>query len=281
MKKTRVTSCCLLGLGLLTGTIYAQEKTELQFTYKQGETYRYRSDYSYDMTQEMNGQEMKMTGTTKSVIRLFVETVNADGDMTLINCYDELRSTMKNVMMDTTIEQKELIGKRGKVVITKSGKELLQQLIDTVKSEKGMATGNVASMYSVNFPILPDHPVALGDKWTSEHTDTVKVGDGSTITKSNTEYTLIQKEKKDGHECLNIGFVSKSETTGKMTQMGMEMFLEGDGETRGAIWLDPVLGIVVAKETTSTQNMTYALTGQMKMSIPSTQIIKSTYSLVE
>jgi hypothetical protein len=153
-------------------------------------------------------------------------------------------------------------------------------MIDTVKSENGMGSG-ISSAYSVNFTKLPGTPVAIGEKWTYTQTDTTKIGEGFTITTSNNEYTLLQKEMKDGHECFNIAFTSKSETTGKMMQMGMEMFIEGSAETKGAAWIDPKLGILVAKESVTNQELTYALTGQMTMSIPSTQVIKSSYKLIE
>jgi len=271
----------LTGSLMITGTLCAQEKFNLEFSYKPGETYRYRSSYNYDMSQEMNGQEMKMSGSSYSILKLVVESVSAGGDMTFINSYEEMKSSMKNTMMDTTIVQKDIIGKRGKVVIDKFGKEISKEIIDTVKSEKGMGPGSVASIYSVNFVKLPGHPVAIGEKWTFSQTDTTKIGDGYTVTTSDNEYTLLQKEMKDGHECFNIAIVSKSETTGKLMQMGMEMFLEGSAESKGAAWVDPKLGILVARESESTQEITYALTGQMKMSIPSTQSIKTSYKLVE
>jgi len=271
----------LSGCLMMTGTISAQEKFNLEFNYKLGETYRYRNSYDYNMTQEMNGQEMKMTGSSYSILKLVVESVSAGGDMTLINSYEEMKSSMKNSMMDTTIVHKDIIGKRGKVVINKFGKEISKVIIDTVKTEKSMGAGGISSIYSVNFVRLPDHPVAIGEKWTSSQTDTTKIGEGYTVTTSNNEYTILQKELKDGHECFNIAIIAKSETTGKLMQMGMEMFLEGSAESKGAAWFDPKLGILVAKESESTQDITYALTGQMKMSIPSSQVIKTSYKLVE
>ena len=128
---------------------------------------------------------------------------------------------------------------------------------------------------------MPGHPVSTGEIWVTDNIDTTKSGAGYTITNSHNEYTLLQKEQKDGHECLNIAYTSKTETTGKIFQMGFEMFVEGSGDTRGAIWFDPKTGILVAKQSTVTQDMTYAMTGQMKMSIPSAQTIHMTYKLIE
>jgi hypothetical protein len=271
-----------LALALLSGvTAEAQEKFDLEFRYKAGETYKYRTNYNYDMVQEMNGQEMKMSGTSTSLLQLLTESVSAAGNMTFISSYQEMSTSMKNPMMDTTIVQKDLIGKRGKVVMDKYGKEISKELIDTVARERGMASGNVASIYTVNFVKLPGHPVSIGEKWNTVVVDTVQIGEGNTITTTYSEFTLLLKEKKDGHECLNIAIQARSESTGKMVQMGMEMFLEGTSEMTGAAWIDPVSGILVAREGTTNQDMTYALTGQMKMTIPSTQTIRTSFKLVE
>ena len=86
---------------------------------------------------------------------------------------------------------------------------------------------------------------------------------------------------KNGHDCLKFTFTSTSEVTGKMNQMGMEMFLEGTGSSAGTAWLDIKLGILVTREIVSDQDLTIALTGAMKMSIPSTQTMKSTFTLVD
>ncbi|NTW91287.1 MAG: hypothetical protein HGA35_05100 [Erysipelotrichaceae bacterium] len=55
-----------------------------------------------------------------------------------------------------------------------------------------------------------------------------------------------------------------------MNQMGMEFFMEGNGETSGTLWFDQNRGIIIAKEGSSEQDMTMALTGQMQMTIPIT-----------
>lgn len=259
----------------------AQEKFTLAFSYKAGETYRYKHTYSFDMSQEINGQEMKMSGSSISLLKLVPDSVAPDGSISFISSYEELKTSMKNAMFDTTLEQKDMIGKRGKIVIDKYGKELTKKMIDTLRTEGGFGDAGGAALTSVNFFRLPDHPVSMGEKWVTDNMDTTRIGEGYTVVNAHTEYTLLQKEKKQGHDCLNIAFKSTTETTGKIFQMNMELFVEGTGDVNGAIWFDPVTGILVAKESTMTQDMTYALTGQMKMSIPSTQTIQMNYKLIE
>jgi hypothetical protein len=281
MKTTMLKVLWISGLILLTGTMNAQEKYNLEYRYKTGDTFRYQNSSDYDMVQEMNGQEIKMTGSSNSILKLIIESVSAEGNITFVNSYEEMKSSVKSGIMDTTFEQKDIIGKRGKVIIDKFGKEISSEMIDTVKKAGGMDGSGVTSLKSVDLPKLPGYPVAVGEKWTDIRTDTTKVGEGTMIITYNSEYTLLQKEMKDGHECFTIAVVSRSETTGKMMQMGMEMFIEGTAESNGTAWFDPVLGILVAKESVMNQDLTYAMTGQMNMSIPSTQVIKTSFKLIK
>lgn len=281
MKTTMLKVLWISGLMLLTGTMNAQEKYNLGYRYKTGDTFRYQNSSDYDMVQEMNGQEIKMTGSSNSILKLIIESVSAEGNITFVNSYEEMKSSVKSGIMDTTFEQKDIIGKRGKVIIDKFGKEISSEMIDTVKKEGGMDGSGVTSLKSVDLPKLPGYPVAVGEKWTDIRTDTTKVGEGTMIITYNSEYTLLQKEMKDGHECFTIAVVSRSETTGKMMQMGMEMFIEGTGESKGSVWFDPVSGILVAKESVINQDLTYAMTGQMNMSIPSTQVIRTSFKLIK
>jgi hypothetical protein len=279
MKKMINLLALLVVLTSVSFNAAGQDSTKLEYKYKAGKTYRYKSLSSYDMVQEMNGQEMKMSGLNTSIVKMEVTVVSANGDMTSINSYDEMKTIIKNSMMDTTMEQKEMIGKRGRVIFSKYGIELKKEVLDTITT-KGFSSG-ANTLLTMGLMRFSGHGVAAGVKWSANHIDTVKMGEGSTITNSQTEYSFIGTEQKGTRDCYKIAFVSKSETTGKMKQMGMDIFVEGTGDTSGFAWIDRNEAILVNKESNSTQEMTYAVTGQMKMSIPSTQTIKSTYTLVE
>jgi hypothetical protein len=266
-------------LTAISFTLAAQDKTLLEYRYKAGKSYRYKNLSNYDMVQEMNGQEMKMSGNSSSIVRMEISSVSSTGDMTSVNVYEEMKTVVKNAMMDTTMEQKEVIGKRGRVVFSKLGAEIKKEVIDTVKVG-AMAAGSNTLLTS-GLMRLPDHPVAIGEKWSNEHADTMKIGEGNMITTAHTDFTMIGSEQKNEKSCYKFSYVSKSETTGKMTQMGMEIFVEGTGDTIGNVWIDSKEGILICKESITNQEMTYAMTGQMKMSVPSTQTIRSNYNLIE
>ena len=257
----------------------AQDKTLVEYRYKAGSSYRYKTLSDYEMVQEMNGKEMKMSAASTTILKMEVTEVSPEGNMSFINTYEEMKVGIKNSMMDTTMEQKDIVGKRGRVVVNKLGVEIKKEVIDTIKMQ-GMLTG-ANSLLTSGLMRLPGHPVALGEKWVNDQVDTLNIGDGNTVTRSHTEYTMVGSELKNNRECYKFSFVSRSETAGKMTQQGMEIFIEGDGDTMGWVWVDIKEAILICKESISNQDMTYAMTGQMKMSVPSTQKITLTYSLVE
>ncbi|MEI7980753.1 MAG: hypothetical protein WCI71_03810 [Bacteroidota bacterium] len=265
----------------IAGNVVGQEKFNLEFRYAAGTTYRYRTTGTFSTQQQMNGQEMKVTGTTNSILRMFMESVSPEGNMTFINSYDEMKSSFKNSMLDTVMDQKDLIGKRGKVVLDKRGKQLSSEIMDSVPASNGLSGGSMAMVYSVNLFKIPDQAAGTGEKWSKDINDTTKIGDGAMISAGKSEYTLVGTEKKNNHDCFKITFTSNTEITGKMHQMGMEFFIEGTGETTGTIWFDQKLGILISKESTSTHDFTYAMTGQMKMSIPMTQVVQNTFTLIE
>jgi hypothetical protein len=78
-----------------------------------------------------------------------------------------------------------------------------------------------------------------------------------------------------------VNFTKTFEITGKMNQMGMDMFTEGEGESTGAFWFDNDKGLFISEEFTMTQDLTIAITGQTQMTIPSSQTINMKVNLIE
>jgi len=259
----------------------AQEPFDLVFRYQPGTIYKYRSVDTFTSQQEDNGQEIKIDGGNYSLFKMEVIAVAPDSSMTFISSYDEMKIVVKSPMMDTTIYQEDMIGKRMKVVLTKHGKELSKKMLDSIDNSRTKSLMTMTSIQNVSFFQLPGRSVATGEKWMAEINDSSDFGVGYTIQTGAVEYTIAGVEPKNGRTCLKIDFISKSEHVGKMKQMGMDVFIEGTGDTTGTIWFDAIAGILVQRESTAIKDMTFAITGPMTMSIPMVEYIKSTYSLVE
>jgi hypothetical protein len=267
---------CMFLLGNATG----QEKFLLQYKYEKGKTYKYQDETKFESLQEINGQEMKATGTTLSKMKMTVEDVSVAGDFTLINSLEDLKVTTKMAMMDTTMVKKEFLDKKVQTIISGSGKMIEQKQIDTVKSTKNlMGRGNNLLNLYKEFVVFPDNSLKIGDSWTNDRTDTTE--GTQMFTTTNIKYTLSGVEEKNGHQCLKFSLTGKVETGGKMTQMGMEFFMEGSGEINGIVWIDKESCIIISKESNTDQEMTMAMTGQMQMTIPIYTTTNSKFTLVE
>jgi hypothetical protein len=280
--KTTTIKLALFIIGICLATnLLAQEKFSLEYKYLKGKTYKYKSSVNFVTMQEMAGQEMKVSGTSESVSRYLIENVAPNGDVTMVFSFDEMVVSTKMPGVDTTMIQNEIIGKRTRYVLSKSGKIVSTTAIDSIKTalaDLGMDMG-AGSMQK--FTELPEHQLVTGGKWVVKRTDTVNIGGGDMINQTQLEYTLSGKEMKNNHNCLKIEYTAKSEINGKMKQMGMDMFIEGTGTTKGSIWFDQALGIWIFDESDLDMDMTIAMTGQMAMTIPMTQKIKTVQHIID
>ncbi|MCH7675328.1 hypothetical protein IH879_10300, partial [candidate division KSB1 bacterium] len=104
---------------------------------------------------------------------------------------------------------------------------------------------------------------------------------GTVVSKSDMEFTLLGKEKKLGYDCLKIDVKGTVNVEGDGSMQGMKFFMEGDGDFQRTIYFAPKEGLLVAAENQTDMEMTAAFTGQMSMTIPITQSVKSTITLIK
>jgi len=275
-----LTVLLFIGALFFFGNATAQEKFQLEYKYRQDQTYRYQEESKYESTQEINGQEFKATGSTFSLMNMTIKNVSENGDLTFLGFLEDYKVVAKSAYMDTTMVMKDILNRNIQTIISKKGRMIEKQLLDTTNIGTdffGKGDG-LLSVYK-EFAIFPDQEVKFGDTWNDERTDTAKGTQMVTLTKG--VYTLLAVEEKNNRTCLKISFTGKTEISGKMTQMGMEFFMEGSGESTGTLWFDQKAGILIAKESTIDQDMTMALTGQMQMTIPITSSTNTTYNLIE
>ncbi len=272
---------------LITATVFAminfqalaQEKYSLGYKMEKGKTYRFKQDNKIETTQEMGGQEMKMTTDESSTIKYDITDVSPAGLMTLIYMYEDSKLRMKGMGRDTTMDMQNLKDKKTRAEMAKSGKIIKETPADTTKNAKASPSLNMFA--SASMPSLPEQAVATGEKWQGITSDTTHSGDGKVIYKKNIGYTLSGKEKKGAHDCLRIDFKGTLELSGTMKQMGMDIAMEGSGESSGSFWFDAASGIMIEETTVTAIEMTMAITGQQQMTIPMSQKVSSSKILVE
>jgi len=248
--------------------VSAQVKYILEYKYKQGETYKYKHESRNTSVMEINGQEMKQVGSAFADMKLEVESVDPDSSIHILTFLEQMKVTQKKANRDTTIDLNEMLNKRTRVVFTKTGKILKNEMIDDIPTGNMMVEKN-QGLVGINkeFAVFPGYGVTIGDRWSEEITDSLS---SQMVTRIQALYTFTALENKYGHDCVRINYTGKTEITGKMKQMGMEFFIEGSGDVTGSFWFDFKSGIIISKETNSDQDLTLATTGQMQMTIPVT-----------
>ena len=256
---------------------HAQEKFNLSYKLEKGKTYKYIKDNIIETTQEMGGQEMKMSTDGHSVVKYVVDEVTNEGIMFVSYSYDEVKYHMKGMGRDTVMDMRKMLEKITKAEITKYGKVLKETSADSVKSSKPLMS--LTMFTGSNFVLLPEQPVAIGETWPKVSTDTTISEESQMVLKRNITYTLKGKEKKGSYECIKVDFKGTLEITGKMQQRGMDLVMEGSGDTSGSFWFDPSSGLMVEELNNTNIDMTMALTGQSQMTIPMTQKITTTQKL--
>jgi hypothetical protein len=274
--KLYITLLCMTTLFINAG---AQEKYSLIYKFEKGKSYEYKNDMSVESIQEVMGNEMKVSMDGFFLGVYFIESVSPDGGSTCLYSLKDAKIHTVGMGSDTTITLPKDTFDTTRIVFAKNGKTISNEATDTssTKKKKGM----VGNLENTKMFELPQNPVAVGETWTVNSTDTTDVSGGQLVTITNTTYTLTGIEEMLGHKCLRIEYKGTNETTGKMNQMGMDMFIEGTGEPVGTAWFDAELGLVIKTQSVMSTEMTMAMTGQNQMTIPMSQKISMTQTFVE
>jgi len=259
-------------------TTHAQESYALQYKFEKGKTYHFGDTMTVSMSTEMMGQEMKSTSNILSVTRAVTSDILDNGSTVFVLSADTMNVAVKSSRGDTTIVPRELLGKRTRLTLSKLGDVSRRETIDTVILGRTMR--GLSQRESIRFVVFSPKPVKIGEKWTSNRTDTSDAMGGKLVVAAALEYTLVAKEKYRGTDCLKISYAGKMSATGKGTMMGMDLYIEGSGTISGTVFVDPRNGQPLWEESKSDMETTTAITGQQNMTIPSSQSVVSHRVLV-
>jgi len=271
MRKLFLKNVMIIALVAICGFANSQE-TMLKYQFVKGKTYTQEVQLTNNIIQSYGGQENKMAMGITTSGEMFIEEISKNGDITAIELIKDI--SMHSVMMgrDTTMNFKD-INEKNRVVYSKDGKQISKEIIDSASVPN--LTGNINQI--AKFMFLPEKSVKNGDKWQNVKTDKNEISEKNpieTIVTSNEDFTYIGKEDQDGKSVDKITIESTSVIEGKGTQMGMELFMEGNGKSQGFAYFDPKASIVVYSEINTEMDMTIAFAGQENMTIPMSQSMK-------
>lgn len=268
----------LFVLSMLTGSLSAQDSYQLKYNFEKGKTYLFLNTMDGNFTQEAMGREMKMSVNGSYAVRVVVDNVQ-DGKAELITSLDSGKISSKNPMKDTTISLAPYAGKRTRLTMLQDGTVEKTDIIDSVKmfNLQGLSQNSL-----IRFVKLPADNVKPGVPWTIVTTDTVDImGSGKMLNTVNSTYTIVGKEKVQGHDCLKMTYTGDVKNSGKAQIMGMNFVLEGAGKISGNFYFDPKMGMAIKNDGNMDNEMTMATTGQQNMIIPINQSVKTSISLAE
>ncbi len=254
----------------------------LAYRMQKGQRLKYLINVKTDQSREMQGQEMNFGSENAGLMRLDVEEVAPNGNITFVYAMDSLSMHLNLPQMDSTFRNPEgLIGKRTRQVISALGKKVTSAVVDSVKLSGVLTQMGGGRSMSITLLELPEKEIKAGESWTTSNVDTVTQGGGKIIMTPNNTYTVAGEVDTLGYKCVRISYKGNATIKGEGTQMGMNFFIEGEGPTAGTAYFAPKEGLLVALVTTSDVEMTIALTGQMSMTIPQSNATKLSMVLVK
>ncbi len=282
MKKFVSTCTLLIAFSIISTVFYGQESVMLKYNFKEGDSFKTSTTIITDMVQSMMGQEMKFNTNMETKSGINVLQVEPNGNSVLMVTVPSLKAKVNATAMGKESSQEKTDSIKGGMEITFStaGKKISHRITDTA-----IVPGSVASMLAyTKLQVMPDRSINIGEKWNDKQIDTLSDTPGSPlkqmITTSETEYTLVGKEAKEGKELYKISYVSKMEFEGSGNQSGMDLFMEGEGKMEGSYYFDPQISMPVYTENVLEMNANISVSGQQNMTIPMSQMTKSV-SIVE
>lgn len=260
---------------------YASDSYKLKYKMKKGTTLNYTMDSKMESLQEVMGSEIESTTQSKAKIKITMEGENKDGNLTYLMVYESMLIELFSSMMDSTFKDPEgLIGKRVKKTITPNGDQIESVELDSIKLGMLPQGGGLTSGREF-LPNLPKDELKMGQTVSQTDVDSINTFGGAMVSKSEAKFTLIGNETKSGYDCLKIDVKGMVNVEGDGLMQGMKFFIEGDGDFQRTLYFAPKEGVLVSSEDQTDIEMTIAITGQMNMTIPSTQSTKSSLTLVK
>ncbi len=150
----------------------------------------------------------------------------------------------------------ELIGKKVTFVLLPNGKvEDLKGFGDLPEITASTGEELNEETYSLGikttFPLLPDHPVKIGDSWADNQDMDIPSGGSILQSVNNFTYTLIEETEKDGFDCLKIEMKGTSRLSGDFEQGGTPLTIERETTFTGTIYFAYKDGMFISSESES------------------------------
>ncbi len=250
----------LITILLLTALASAQELVPV-YHFEKDKEYRYITDFKSDINQEMQGQTMNITseGTVAYVVKL--DEVLPDNNF-------RMNITVENAIVTVETPQgtqnlgKDLAGLKMGFVMQPNG-VIIER--DSVKTSENPFMGQIVRGLEQVFPEMPTEKISEGYEWKEEKNDTTAKG---LTTTRKIEYSVTGVKENNGRKCLEITFKGEVSIEGEMTQGGMDLSIDGDGEVSGKMYYDYENHIISAIDSETVMDQLIQSPSNPQMRIP-------------
>lgn len=264
----------------LTAHTVSQGQVFLQYNLTPKQAFSYESTSS--VTQSMSAMDQDVASTTTIATKLHITVKDAVVRQYTVECrYDTARIRLQTqgaegmLPPDSAITLPMLANKTETLTLSPRGTILSTTANDTDDLQVTMSSMSAMGGTGAKavFPEFAGKELAVGDSWTVTTTDTVSRSQmpGSILTTSKLRYTFLGVVDTLGVRCARIGVQSEEMSmTGTMQAMGMDMALDGEGETHGTTYVEISTGMQVVSRLSSTLNARMSMTGQGQAIVPIT-----------
>jgi hypothetical protein len=281
--------CCLVVLSLAAVVGCAGRKTALktsdgvilQYRMPEGVTVVYDKTETSTQSMEVMGQAMD-TSTNRTMSFTVESRGFKDGMNSLTVTIDAMDAGLETPQGKFAADTESAIGKSFDMVLSARGKETDLDTADGIEYSLGMAgTRGVRPDFETFFPDLPEGRVKIGDTWTTQ--DTMNVSDSGMDVQIVSENLNVLKgyESVDGRDCAKVAVDVTGTLAGQGMQGGANLEFTGDMTGKETWYFDYAKGLFVKSSSDISVTANVNVTGPQEMTIPASQNMQMTSTLVE
>lgn len=278
----------VLLIALLTGCaakrpFWGDTKTGLILQYRIPKDQVLKYQFSSNMTQDMEVMGQLMENIINLDILFSAKSKGIEeGNHLLLLTVDSAETDVKSPQGNFSPDMSSVFGKSFHMTLSPLGKELKMSGADSITYSMGQSgERSLTSNFQTIFPDLADKPVKIGDTWTTNDTINIKEGGMEMRMTFVSVNTLQGFETVDWHECIKVTAKSTGYLDGEGEQMGANLYLEGDIESKDVWYFAYKEGIFVKSISDGITEGNISVTGPQKMTIPMTMETKFETKLIQ
>jgi hypothetical protein len=235
---------------------------------------RYESSAKTQQNMTFGEQPFQIDTDSRSVVSV---KPAAGSPISLQITVDSSSVNMRSPMGDMSPDLSGLTAKPFGMTLTELGKETLGPEAALIQVDLGQMGGKrgIQSEFADFFENLPAGPVRIGESWNSTDTLRVEQGGMNIVMVTESKNTLTGLEKVRGLECARITVESKGKMSGSGEQMGAQITMNGDIQSKGSWAFAYKKGLLAESSSETLTESTVNMSGPEDMTMPVKTTVKA------